>query len=77
MSKFIKEIGVGGHTTENRVPTSFSEELGERRTSWASKNSERESVMDSLLSLESWCTRARLSSLEFSWWKSRKKVTWI
>lgn len=52
--------------TENSVQTSFSEELGESRTSWASKNSERESVMDSLLSLESWCTRARLSSPEFS-----------
>lgn len=59
-SQFMKEM------TEHSAPTSFSEELGDSRTSWASKNSERESVIDSLLSLESWCTRARPSSLEFS-----------
>lgn len=33
--------------------------------------------MDSLLSLESWCTRARLSSPEFSWRKSRKKIAYV
>lgn len=34
--------------------TSFSEELADSRTSCASKNSVRESAIDSLLSLETW-----------------------
>lgn len=46
--------------------TSFSEELADSRTSCASKNSVRESAIDSLLSLEIWWTRPLLSSLEFS-----------
>lgn len=36
------------------VQTSFSEELADSRTSCASKNSVRESAIDSLLSLETW-----------------------
>lgn len=51
MSKATKEVL--RHLTENSAQTSFSEELGDNRTSCASKNSERESVMESLLSLES------------------------
>lgn len=73
-SKATKEIL--RHLTENRAQTSFSEELGDNRTSCASKNSERESVMESLLSLESWWTRARLSSLEFSYLKRKHKIAY-
>lgn len=65
------------HMTEHNGQTSFSEELGDNRTSWASKNSDRESVMESRLSLESWWTRGRLSSVEFSYLKHKNKNTYI
>lgn len=44
--------------------TSFSEELADNRTSCASKNSESDSVIEALLSLDTWCMRARDSSTE-------------
>lgn len=46
------------------VLTSFSEELADNRTSCASKNSDKDSVIDALLSLDTWCTRAGDSSTE-------------
>lgn len=47
-----------------RTLTSFSEELADNRTSCASKNSDSDSVIEALLSLDTWCTRARHSSTE-------------
>lgn len=51
--------------------TSFSEELADSRTSCASKNSDRDSVMEVLLSLDTWCTRAGDSSTESCFWERR------
>lgn len=44
-----------------RTLTSFSDELAERSTSWASKNSETDSDMERRLSLATCCDRGRLT----------------
>lgn len=48
--------------------TSFSEELADRSTSRASKNSDSDSEMDALLSLDTWWTRGWDSSVESCFW---------
>lgn len=62
--------------------TSFSEELADNRTSCASKNSDSDSVIEVLLSLDTWCTRAGDSSADSCFWerhwlmsKSKSSVT--
>lgn len=44
-----------------RILTSFSDELADRSTSWASKNSDTDSDMERRLSLATCCDRGRLT----------------
>lgn len=59
-SHFLQhKLTVGAGTPRNL--TSFSEELAERSTSWASKNSETDSDMERRLSFATCCDRGRLT----------------